>query len=195
VDGTRLAAAIREGRILDVANRLSVHDGEAILIPAGTVHALGPGLLLYEIQQASDTTYRIYDWDRTQSTGRRLHLQESAEVALPVGPTETRHPEIHAETGSAPAIACDYFDLDLVRVSPAGGPLADDTSGRRFHILTVIEGGAEVRREGERIALGRFETALVAGSAGPYEVRAVDGPASLLRAAVPDREGLTSASA
>jgi mannose-6-phosphate isomerase len=184
VDGTRLAAAIREGRILDVANRLSVHDGEAILIPAGTVHALGPGLLLYEIQQASDTTYRIYDWDRTQSTGRRLHLQ-----------TETRHPEIHAETGSAPAIACDYFDLDLVRVSPAGGPLADDTSGRRFHILTVIEGGAEVRREGERIALGRFETALVAGSAGPYEVRAVDGPASLLRAAVPDREGLTSASA
>jgi mannose-6-phosphate isomerase len=131
VDGARLAAAIREGRILEVAHQVAVHDGDAILIPAGTLHALGPGLLLYEVQQASDTTYRIYDWDRPQSAGRQLHIEESAQVTLPVGPTE-------------------------------------------------------VRREGEQIGLDRFETALVAGSAGAYEVRAVDGPASLLRAAVPD---------
>jgi mannose-6-phosphate isomerase len=186
VDGARLAAAIREGRILEVAHQVAVHDGDAILIPAGTLHALGPGLLLYEVQQASDTTYRIYDWDRPQSAGRQLHIEESAQVTLPVGPTEMQHPNVAGATGASRAVACADFNLDFVRVSPAGGPLADDTAGRRFHILTVIEGMAEVRREGEQIGLDRFETALVAGSAGAYEVRAVDGPASLLRAAVPD---------
>ena len=45
--------------------------GDAILIPAGTLHALGPGLVLYEIQEASDTTYRVYDWGRPASVGRR----------------------------------------------------------------------------------------------------------------------------
>jgi hypothetical protein len=58
---TALAAGIRTGRILDVAQRLEVFAGETYLIPAGTLHALGPGLLLYEVQQASDTTYRLFD--------------------------------------------------------------------------------------------------------------------------------------
>ena len=119
----------------------SVHDGEAILIPAGTVHALGPGLLLYEIQQASDTTYRIYDWDRPNRPVGGFTSRKSAEVALPVGPTETRHPEIDAETGAALGDRLRRSrSRSRSRVSPAGGPLADDTSGRRFHILTVIRG-------------------------------------------------------
>ena len=181
-----LAGAIREGRILEVANTITVHDGDAILIPAGTVHAIGPGLLLYEIQQASDTTYRVYDWDRPGSAGRKLHIEESIEVALPVGPTQLRHPRASSETGTAPAIECSYFDLDLVRVSPGEGPLAADTEGRSFHVLTVIEGAAEVASGTEHIGLGRFATALVTGSAGAYEIRANDGPVTLLRATVPD---------
>lgn len=181
-----LAAAIREGRILEVANTLAVRDGEAILIPAGTLHALGPGLLLYEVQQASDTTYRVYDWGRPGSVERKLHLEESVEVALPVGPTELEHPHVSAGSDTARAIDCNYFELDLVHASPAGGPLAADTGGRSFHVLTVIEGKAEIRREAEKIELSRFETALVAGSAGAYEVLADEGPVTLLRATVPD---------
>ena len=186
VGRNQLAAAIREGRVREVANLLAVQDGDAILIPAGTLHALGPGLLLYEIQQASDTTYRVYDWDRPASDGRKLHVEESIEVSLPVGPAELKHPRVSGETGVADAIECPYFDLDIVGVSPDGGPLAADTGGRSFHVLTVIEGTAEVRCGAERIGLGRLETALVAGSAGEYEVHPNGGPATLLRAAVPD---------
>ena len=186
VGRAELTTAIRQGGITGVAEHVAVHDGEAILIPAGTLHALGPGLLLYEIQQASDTTYRVYDWDRPQSAGRKLHIEESVEVTLPVGPTELRHPQVFTETGTASAIECAYFKVDLVDVSPAGGPLAADTEGRRFHIVTVIDGAAQVRCAAERIRLNRFETALVAGSAGAYEIGAIDGPARLLRAAVPD---------
>jgi mannose-6-phosphate isomerase len=186
VGPTELAAAIRGGGILGVAGHVAVRQGEAILIPAGTLHALGPGLLLYEIQQASDTTYRVYDWDRPQSAGRKLHIEESVEVTLPVGPTELRRPQILAQTGAAPVIESAYFEVDLIDVSPSGGPFAADTEGRRFHILTVIEGTAEIGCALERVRLSRFDTVLVAGSAGSYSIGAIDGPTALLRAAVPD---------
>jgi mannose-6-phosphate isomerase len=185
VDRPALAAAIRDGLVLDVANYVRIRSGDALLIPAGTLHALGPGLLIYEIQQASDTTYRAYDWGRPQSAGRRLHIEESVEVTDPVGPTQTIHPEVAVETGATSAIDCPLFDVDLVRVSRST-PWASDTAGRSFHVITVTEGAAEVASGDERIRLGKFQTALVAGSAGAYEVSAVEGRVSLLRATVPD---------
>ena len=186
VSRDELAARIREGGVLEVADRVSVHGGEALLIPAGTLHALGPGLLLYEIQQASDTTYRVYDWDRPQSAGRKLHIEESVEVTLPVGPAELSHPLIAGETGSAAAVECSLFNLELIRVSPGGGPLQSDTKGRSFHLVTAIEGAAEIVCGTDQANLGRFQTALVAGSAGSYEIRSKGGPAALLRASVPE---------
>jgi mannose-6-phosphate isomerase len=180
-----LAARIRDGRILEIADRVSVHGGDALLIPAGTLHALGPGLFLYEIQQASDTTYRVYDWDRPQSTGRKLHIEESVEVTQPVGATELRHPEPAGQTGATSAIECPLFRLDLARVSPDTGPLAADTGGRSFHLLTVIDGAAVIAHDGEEINLDRYQTALVAGSAGRYEIRSGGGPVAMLRASVP----------
>ena len=186
IGGTELAARIREGRVLEVADRISVQEGDAVLIPAGTLHALGPGLLLYEIQQASDTTYRVYDWDRPQSAGRKLHIEESVAVTLPVGPEQLQHPQVEGETGAAAAIDCPLFHLELLRVSPGGGPLRSGTGGRVFHLITLVEGTAEIVCADERVGLTRFETALIAGSAGDYEVRSSGEPAMLLRASVPD---------
>jgi mannose-6-phosphate isomerase len=186
VSRDELAGAIREGRVLEVANLLDVHDGETLLVPAGTLHALGPGLLLYEVQQASDTTYRVYDWNRPSSTGRKLHIEESVEVVRSVGPAELRNPQVSGDTGTATAIRCSYFKLNLVRVAPGGNPLIADTAGRSFHLLTVVEGTAEIRHKDERLVLRRFETALVAGSTGEYEICGNGGPGVLLSAAVPD---------
>ncbi len=185
VDAAALTAAIRDGRVLDVAERVGISSGEALLIPAGTLHALGPGLLLYEIQQASDTTYRAYDWGRPQSAGRKLHIEESVEVTEPVGPARRVHPEVVAGTGAAAAVDCALFDVDLVRVS-SSMPWTSDTRGRSFHIITVTEGSAELTCGDERVRLGKFETALIAGSAGAYQVSAVDKRVGLLRATVPD---------
>ncbi len=178
-----LATAIREGRVAEVAATVPVHGGEAVLIPAGTLHALGPGLLLYEIQQESDTTYRAYDWGRPQSTGRKLHIEESVEVTTTDGPGEPTSPVVAGATGTADAIDCPYFDLDLARIGAT--PLPLDTGGRSFHILTAIEGVAEIEAGAEVARLERFETALVAGATGTYRVRAATGSATLLKASVP----------
>jgi mannose-6-phosphate isomerase len=186
VGADELRIAIQQGRVLEIANHLAVAQGEALLVPAGTLHSLGPGSFVYEVQEASDTTYRVYDWGRPASAGRELHIEASMEVARPVGPNEPRRPRIANETGTARAIDCAYFDLDLIRVSPKGVPLTRDTGGRCFHLVTAIEGAAEIGRGAERVDLSRYETAFVAGSAGAYEIHAKGGPAILLGAAVPD---------
>lgn len=178
-----LAAAIRDGRVVDVAATVAVQGGEAVLIPAGTLHALGPGLLLYELQQESDTTYRAYDWGRPQSEGRRLHIEESVEVTTTDGPREPTQPAVAGATGIADAVDCPYFDLDLARVGAT--PLPLDTGGVTFHILTAIEGTAEIEVGNEAVVLRRFETVLVAGATGAYRVRAPEDSARLLRASVP----------
>ena len=182
-----LEDAIRGGRIRSVANLVDVQAGDAMVVPAGTLHALGPGLLLYEVQEASDTTYRVYDWDRPASDGRALHIEESVAVTRAVGPVETMSPRLPAGSGAVDAIDTQYFDVDLIGVGPDTKPVAADTRGRSFHILTVIDGEAEIVLGAEQAVLKRFESALVAGSAGEYQIRGIDGAARLLRAAVPDK--------
>ena len=178
-----LAAAIREGRVAEVAEKVPVRSHQAVLIPAGTLHALGPGLFLYEIQQESDTTYRAYDWGRPQSAGRKLHIEESVEVTTTDTPPEPTTPVVEGATGTADAVDCPYFDLDLAGVGAT--PLALDTGGRSFHIVTAIEGAAEIQTGAETVRLAQFETALVAGATGAYRISAVESSATLLRASVP----------
>ena len=178
-----LETAIRQGRVLEVAERLEVKAGETVYIPAGTLHALGPGLLLYEVQQSSDTTYRVYDWDRPASAGRRLHVEESVEVTDPRKVARVRPAPALAGSAAAAALVCPYFALDVLRLGAEA--LDGDTRGETFHLLTLTEGGAELSCDGEAVRLGRYETALVAGGARRYRLRAeVDG-ARLLRASVP----------
>jgi mannose-6-phosphate isomerase len=183
-----LATAIRGGAVVDVAATVPVQAGDAVLVSAGMLHALGPGLLVYEIQQESDTTYRAYDWGRPQSTGRKLHIEESVAVTTTDGPAEPASPAVSGEIGIAGAIACAYFDLDLVRVGATALPM--DTGGRSFHILTAIEGAADIEVMGESgtetVRLERFASVLVAGSTGSYRARGASGSATLLKALVPD---------
>ena len=181
-----LAGAIRGGRVLDVAEQFEVQAGETVYIPSGTLHALGPGLLLYEVQQSSDTTYRVYDWGRPASAGRKLHVEESVAVADPRRSAERRPPPSLQGTSSVTALSCPYFELDVLRVGDA--PFAGDTGGRSFHLLTMTEGAAQLSCGGETLRLGRYETALVAVGAGSYELRAADGAARALRAVVPPRD-------
>lgn len=179
VSEAQLADAIRGGHILDVAESHDIHTGDSIRIPAGTLHALGPGLLLYEVQQESDTTYRVYDWDRPASAGRALHIEESVAVT---------RPDLHGQViplpglsgGEAELLRSPYFVLDRLELS---GPQEGHTRGQSFHLLTSIAGGAEVTAGGETVSLKQYETVLVAGAVGPYTV-AGEG-SSVLRARVP----------
>jgi mannose-6-phosphate isomerase len=178
-----LRDAIQHGRVLDVARSIEVTAGETYLLSAGTLHALGPGLVLYEVQQSSDTTYRVYDWDRPASAGRSLHIKESIEVTdATKSATRTAPPALEG-TASALAVQSPFFALDVVHI--AHTPFHADTAQRSFHLLTATAGTVRIVCGDDTVQIGTYETALIAGSAGLYDVHAVGGPATLLRSSVP----------
>ncbi|MEX2142038.1 MAG: type I phosphomannose isomerase catalytic subunit [Pirellulales bacterium] len=117
--------------------------GDVVLLPAGTVHALGAGLLIAEIQQSSDTTFRLFDWSRIEPDGRPrpLHVEQAlAAIDWRRGPI---HPQTPAPTDQPHVerlVSCDKFVLDRRRVDQSE-PLGGD---ERFHLVSVIEGELEI---------------------------------------------------
>ena len=127
-----LAGAAVEGLL----RRVQVKAGETYYIPAGMVHAIGAGIVLYEIQQSSDVTYRFYDWERTDKNGnkRELHIQKAIDVTdlnaqLPAAAEKELAP------GRYQLLREKYFTLE--RFSGFEGTMPADK--RRFAILTAIE--------------------------------------------------------
>ncbi|RJX34618.1 MAG: mannose-6-phosphate isomerase [Desulfarculus sp.] len=82
VDRAGLERALAQGRLPEALAKVPVQAGETYLVPAGTVHAPGPGLLMFEVQQASDVTYRFYDWDRLGDDGRPRPLHQAKALAV-----------------------------------------------------------------------------------------------------------------
>lgn len=163
-----LAQSIPNGTILDHVKYLDMHIGDSIFIRAGTVHALGPGLLLYEVQQTSDITYRVFDWNRPQTPARQLHIEKSLAVS---------NPQMEGQAIPLPALndgdcktilACEYFTLDVLNAYAQ--PIQLDTRGETFHALTMIEGEAQVAGNGWQQTLGRFESLIVPASCGAYSI-------------------------
>jgi mannose-6-phosphate isomerase len=183
VDRQILGAAIREGKILQYLRRMHVLTGDTIFISPGTLHALGPGLLIYEIQQTSDLTYRVWDWDRPASAGRKLHIEQSLVVI---------DPNIVAQAIPAPAVkeaaisilvVCDFFELEKIEGKNCRFEMS--TEGETFHALTVLEGQARLESGGWRGNLAKSDTLLVPARSYHYSITP-DPEAKILRATVPD---------
>ncbi len=177
-----IAAAIRQGTVLDQVQYHLVRAGDTVYIPAGTLHALGPGLFLYEIQQTSDLTYRIFDWNRPAGQGRALHIEESVIAVNPALAGETQPAPRLGPEDSQRVLDTPYFALEVVTGARDVRP-GDTRSARgaSFHVLTVVEGAAEVHSGGEQVTLNRFESVIVPAGAGAYEIRPL-GAYRLLRA-------------
>ncbi len=138
-DRASLAREVSRGRTTLCLNSLEPRAGDCIFIPAGTVHALGEGLLVAEIQQASDTTYRLFDWDRLGPDGqpRQLHIDQAlgaidykAPIVKPRQPQATDRPFVKR------LVECDKFVLDRWRIDG----LEELGGDQRFHILSVLDG-------------------------------------------------------
>ena len=162
-----VAASIRNGTIIEHMQYAAVSAGDTIFMPAGTLHALGPGLLIYEVQQTSDLTYRVYDWGRPQTEKRPLHIEKSIAVTrvdsrAPILPM----PDCRDSTQQT-LVECEYFTLEILCASTKSIVL--DTKRETFHTITLIEGKAVLKADHESLELDKFQTAVIPASVGIYQ--------------------------
>ncbi len=163
-----LADALKSGNILDIVKSIEVKTGDTLLMNPGTIHALGPGLLIYEIQQTSDITYRAYDWGRPQTETRKLHTDKALAVSNPNAVAEIL-PAPQINDGDAKTLAqCEYFKLQKISVEEKSATL--NTGGDSFHALTLIEGQSQVRAGDEAFILNQFETLVIPAICGEYQI-------------------------
>lgn len=191
-----LRSAIEAGKVEDLLQYVPASTGDCFFTPAGTVHALGAGLVVYEVQQNSDVTYRFYDWNRVGLDGkpRELHIEHSLKVVNFSIPQDTPCTPITVRERRGDVsrlIHCPFFVLD--RIDPFY-TFESTTAGTGFHILTAVAGQGEVRAlnpSGAAVSAGvasvplrTGESMLLPASLGPYDIRPV-GSLRVLRTFVP----------
>jgi len=180
------AQEIAAGNAAESLHRLSVKPGDVIFVPAGAIHALGPGVIVAEIQQNSDTTYRIYDWGRP----RPIHVEQAMAVLDfdLVAPTATPPKTILDEDGLRveQLATCPYFETERVTL-PADSAFYGLCDGTTFELWAVLAGSATIEWEGDPLSLSAISWVLLPAELGEYQVIA-DEPSTLLHVIVPDRD-------
>ncbi len=169
-------------------HRVPVQAGDVIFVPAGTIHAIDAGITLFEIQQKSDLTYRVYDYGRRDArTGqpRALHLEKALDVSLLAPAPRTTVPPLPLGEARHLMVACPFFALEHWAVP---GTCHAETDPGSLEILTVLAGSGTLQWEGGELALGRGVSVLLPAQCGRYRLIASDEAFALLRAYVPDLE-------
>lgn len=159
----QLRRAMQEGNCARCLHTIEPDPGDCLYLPAGTVHAIGAGLLIAEIQQASDTTFRLFDWNRTDADGkpRPLHIDQAlTTIDFSRGPVEPQRPRSTDQAGRQRLVECDYFVLDRCAFHEPFAVGGDD----RFHLLAILEGTVELA--GVELPLKAGHTLLLPASAG-----------------------------
>lgn len=182
--------AVRDDMIKQDLKFSVVRPGDVVVVPAGTVHALGSGIVLAEIQQNSDVTYRLYDWGRVGLDGkpRALHIDQSLDT---LDYRAATRPFISAEATPADGAqrrlaACRYFAMDRYDVR---GALPFALTGERFAIVATLGGSCTIRYTGGSVALAPGSTALLPAALGETTIESAEG-AQLLVLTVPRDEEL-----
>jgi len=167
VTRSQFEAALTAGKLAELVHHFPVHPGDSVFIPSGRLHAIGAGLVLAEIQQNSDTTYRVFDWGRP----RELHVKQSlASIDFnDFEPSPTPLP-----------ITCEHFTVEKLTLDRQQGERCD---GSTFHVLGCIAGqiaiGDEVLRTGD--------FALLPAALGDYTLKPLVEHSALLKTSLPKK--------
>ena len=167
--------ALDEGRVADLIHHIPVHRGDAFFIPSGRIHAIGAGNLIFEVQQNSDTTYRVFDWNRLGLDGkpRELHVNESLQSINFDDP----EPGVVAQAGET-VVKCEHFHVEKWTLAQ---PRSAGALG--FAVFTVIEGRLECA--GRKFAMGDFF--LVPASLANRDLKPLEPGTTVLRTTIPRR--------
>lgn len=201
VSVSQVRQAIADDRLEALLHTVEVHAGDVVFVPAGTVHAIGAGVVLYEVQEYSDITYRLYDFGRVQSDGtrRELHIEQALQVLdLSGGPRAASRPvEMASQSLGESAtmrrrvlVACRYFVLEELQVA---GTVMLATHPTSCEIISLLEGTCALRTgAGADLHLRRGETVVLPAQLGRYALgvtgyapNATSASARLLRSYVP----------
>ena len=162
---------IENNTLLEVLNKVPVHKGDVFFISAGTLHAIGKGILIAEIQQNSNTTYRIYDYGRVGADGkpRQLHVEKAQMVTRLAPPDREPKPQGQPERfpGGVRTLlsSCEYFTVTQLSLSGKEEFSADHTS---FHSLLMLEGEAVLSWSNGVMRITKGESVLVPANTGRY---------------------------
>ena len=172
---------IAEDSILDAVKRHKSRPGQFYYIPAGTLHAIGAGNLIAEIQQASDITYRVYDYDRLDADGhpRQLHTEQARDAIDYTFPYPVHPMGELIDRTTRDAIATPYFKVDYITGSGESFDIAHD--GDTFVIVMVTDGHADIVINGERHRVDRGNTVLVPAIVRNFDID-IDGDALVVKA-------------
>ena len=166
VSAEEFAQRIENKTLLEVLNKVEVQKGDVLFIEPGTIHAIGAGNVIAEIQQNSNVTYRVYDYGRKGTDGkeRDLHIEKALQGTnrIPILKRKSFEPHI---------VSCEYFTVDkIVLDGQFVKRIFGETDRTSFASLLVLEGEGEVRAAEERVAFRKGDSVLITADTGAYEL-------------------------
>jgi mannose-6-phosphate isomerase len=177
---------IINGSLEKLLNFVDVKAGDVFFIPATTLHAIGAGLLIAEIQQNSDTTYRVYDWNRIGDDGkpRQLHIDKALEVTNlsdVMGREKVEGLSVcEGENIRTYLVACKYFITEKVQIKQVSH---EKLNGEKFDIIMAIEGEGKIEYNGGAEAFKAGDSFLIPANMGNYIIA---GECTVIKSYVPD---------
>jgi len=171
-----------------ILNDVQLGAGDAILIQGGVVHCIGEGCLLLEVQQNSNTTYRVYDWGRTDPAGkpRQLHVREAlSTIDWSARAPRKAEPTVISKAGGNTImliLECRHFRIEKLELG-AGLRVAND--GRSFHALFAVDGRVGIEASGVQVEAGPGTSCLMPACAREYVLSPIGGSAKILRISLP----------
>ncbi len=160
------ATRIKDNTLLEVLNKVEVKKGDVLFIEAGTIHAIGKDIIIAEIQQNSNVTYRVYDYGRVDANGngRELHVEKALAVTnlLKQGEGENVSPHI---------AKCDYFTVDKVELTTEGkNSFRSEATEASFISVLIIDGCGHIKMEDETVDIRKGDSVFIPAKSGTFEM-------------------------
>lgn len=163
--------AIEENTLEQLVNEVDVQAGDVFFITPGTMHAIGKGIVIAEIQQRSNVTYRIYDFGRVGTDGkpRELHIDKALDVTnLTASKNAKKEYTLNKYDGfeKGNLSSCEYFNVDLLNITESATLNCDETS---FNCVTVLDGNCTISGK-DNLDVNKGESVFIPASYGEYKI-------------------------
>lgn len=174
-NATEYLENLKNKTLLSILDDVKVKSGDVFFLETGTVHAIGAGLVVAEIQQTSDITYRLYDFDRVDDKGnsRELHVDLALD-AINYNKIETHKKYDSIQNQSNPIVDCPYFTTNFL---PLKGIVSMNKTGNTFTVYMCVEGNFEIEYEGGKFQYKKGDTILIPAAMKTFSL---NGEASIL---------------